>query len=70
METLQQDHWQFKSTDWLIRIDSNASNSVRLVSCTDHVERAFLREFSKDEAQTRRRYMGTSLIDQMLVFLR
>ena len=70
METLQRDHWQFKSTDWLIRIDSNASNSVRLVSCTDHVERAILREFSKDEAQTRRTYMGTSLIDQMLVFLR
>ena len=70
METPQRDHWQFKSTDWLIRIDSNASNSVRLVSCTDQVERAFLREFSKDEAQTRRRYMGTSLIDQMLVFLR
>ena len=70
METLQRDHWQFKSTDWLIRIVSNASNSFGLVSFTDHVERAFLLEFSKDEAQTRLRYMGTSLIDQMLVLLR
>ena len=66
-----------RCTDWLIRIDSNASNSFGLVSCTDHIEKALLwisgSPFSVNFQKMKLKFgegMGTSLIDWMLVFLR